>query len=200
MAGRPTKSQNQARDMQAKIIETALTLFTRQGYFNTSVHHIQKAGNVSIGTIYHYFNNKAEIAKALYEKVLQQMTEMIVDILKHHESTHDRCQAVIRQLLDMTEADPEKMNYMLHANHQEFLPSEKPVCSSIPFELILNMVQTGIQRGEIRALSPVVASATIFGGALRLIHLRLDGALQEPVTEYFEEIWDSSWRGVEVTA
>ena len=199
MAGRPMKNQSQARDMETQILETALTLFTNQGYFNTSVHHIQKTSNVSIGTIYHYFKNKAEIARALYEKVLKQMTEIIVDILNRHESTHDRCQALIRQLLDMTEADPKKMNYMLHANHQEFLPSEKPVCSSVPFELILNMVQTGIQRGEIRRLRPVVASATIFGGALRLIHLRLDGALQEPVTEYFEEIWDSSWRGVEVT-
>ncbi|MBX3704195.1 MAG: helix-turn-helix transcriptional regulator [Steroidobacteraceae bacterium] len=42
-----------------------MTLFVERGYFGTSVHDIVGASNVSIGSIYHHFGDKAGIARAL---------------------------------------------------------------------------------------------------------------------------------------
>jgi TetR/AcrR family transcriptional regulator, repressor of fatR-cypB operon len=85
---------------------------------------------------------------------------------------------------------------MLHANHKEFIPDQKPVCSSVPFELIAGMIHQGIQNGQIRAMDPVAASVCIFGPALRLIHLKLDGVLTKPLSAYLDEVWSAVWQGV----
>lgn len=180
------------------ILDTALDLFTTNGYFNTSVHHIQKTAGISIGSIYHHFANKEAIAKAIYDELIDQMSQAILNIMQQHDSTKDRCRAVISYLFELTENDPRKMNYMLHANHKEFIPDQKPVCSSVPFEMIASMVPMGMTNGEIKQMDSISASVCLFGPALRLIHLKLDGVVKSPLSGYFDEIWDAVWASLAI--
>ena len=185
-------------DRREMILATALRLFSEHGYFNTSVHHIQKKANVSIGSIYHHFGNKEAIAKALFHHIEESMTITITDIIAKHETVHDRCKAIITYLFTITEETRDIMQYMLYAKHSEFMPEEKPVCSSRPFGLMKQIIIDGINQGVIRNIDPNVAAVTIFGGALRLIILRLDGVLENPLPTYIDECWDCAWRGVAV--
>jgi len=51
--------------LKDKVLETALNLFSEKGYFNTSIHDICRSAGVSIGAIYHHFENKEALAKSL---------------------------------------------------------------------------------------------------------------------------------------
>lgn len=187
---------NATEDRRQLVLDTALSLFTSRGFFNTSVHDIQRAADVSIGSIYHRFKNKEGIAKALYDDLVDRMAQAMGEIMTASESAHDRCRAVIGYLFDLTETAPQTMQYILYAKHREFLPGEKPVCSSKPFELMKIMVAEGMERGEIRQIEPYVAATSIFGGAIRLVYLRLDGVLPQPLPEYLEATWVCAWRSV----
>lgn len=191
-----TATRTKPPDTRDAILDTALTLFTERGYFNTSVHHIQKAAGISIGSIYHHFKNKEAVATALYDRLTEEMSRMILTVMEAHHTVQDRCRAVVKALFALTGEHPEKMAYMLHANHAEFINARKPVCSSVPFEMISSMVRNGMDTGEIRPMDPVAATVSIFGGALRLIHLKLDNALPRPLPDYFDEVWEAAWRGV----
>lgn len=188
--------RKRSREPQALILETALILFTEKGYFNTSVHDIQKKANVSIGSIYHYFKNKEAIAKAIYDDLVERMEQIIIRIRSHHHTIHDRCRAIIEYLLEMADQTPGKMQYLLYSIHQEFMPQEKSVCSSKPFEMIREMIKEGIDNDEIRKIHPAVASACLLGGTIRLIRLHLDGVLDQPLLSYLDEIWTCSWNSV----
>jgi len=177
------------------ILATALGLFTERGYFNTSVHDIQRQAGVSIGSIYHHFKNKEAIAKALFDGMVEEMTRKMEEIGTAYTTAYDRCRAVVAYLFDLTEKYPEAMQYVLYAKHREFMPNEKPICSSRPFEMMKQMVVDGIERGEIRRMEPIVAATSLFGGALRLIYLRLDGVLTEPLPVYLDEVWECAWGG-----
>ena len=85
--------KKRSKDVESVIFETALKLFTEKGYFNTSVHDIQKEANVSIGSIYHYFKNKEAIARAIYSDLLIQMELAMVEIRK---TTSAKCQIIFR--------------------------------------------------------------------------------------------------------
>ena len=187
---------NDTEDKRDLVLSAALRLFSERGYFNTSVHDIQRQANVSIGSIYHYFGNKEAIAKALFGHIESKMNDVISQIMNVHTTAHDRCQAVMSYLFDITEESRDAMHYMLYAKHQEFMPEEKPVCSSRPFALMKQMVIEGIEDGDIRPVDPNVAAVTIFGGAIRLIFLRLDGVLDNPLPAYLEECWECAWRAV----
>lgn len=181
-----------------QILTVALRLFSESGYFNTSVHDIQKQAKVSIGSIYHHFGNKEAIAKALFTDIESRMNDAIADIMATHASAHDRCKTVVSYLFNLTEQQPDAMHFMLYAKHKEFMPEEKPVCSSRPFTLMKNIVTQGIEEGVIRNIDPNVVAVTIFGGAIRLIFLRLDDSLENPLQTYLEDCWNCAWRGVAV--
>lgn len=198
MATKTTKARTAERagDIPSLILQAALRLFTERGYFNTSIHDIRREADVSIGAIYHYFANKELIAKALYDHLVSQMAEEMLGIMASNASAHDRCRSVVQRLFAMTETDPEMMHFILDAKHREFLPSEKPVCSSKPFELMKTMVEEGMKGGEIRNMDGTVAAACLFGGALRMIHLRMDNVIAAPLMDHFDQVWSSSWRAV----
>lgn len=185
-------------ERQQRVLDAALKLFTDAGYFNTSVHDIQRAADVSIGSIYHHFGNKEGIAKALYDDRLDRTAEAVTRIMAANKGLYHRGRAFVDYLFDLAESSPAAMHYMLCARHREFMPHEKAVCSSRPFELIQQMVAEAMTQGEIRQMAPPIASALIFGGAIRLIHLRLDGALERPLPDCAPEVWQCAWRSVSI--
>lgn len=195
-----TAETQRARTASAseQVLGAALNLFTEQGYFNTSIPDIVKASSVSTGSIYHHFRDKEGIARSLYEALVERMESQFSEIEAAHATAHDRCRAVIAQLFELTEQEPAVMRFMLFSRHREFIPDQKPVCSSRPFVQMREMVAAGMKSGEVREMTPIVAASAVFGGALRLIQLRLDGILDAPLPEYLDDIWQCAWRSVAV--
>ena len=179
-----------------KVIATALQLFTAKGYFNTSMRDITRDSAVSTGSIYHYFKDKEGVAAALYQDLIARMCDELQQIAQAHDSAHDQCRAVVRLLFRITENEPEVMAFMLYVKHREFLPRERPVCSSEPFEMMRAMVQRGMDRGEIEQRDVLAASSCLFGGAIRVITSQLDGILERPLEAYLDDVWACSWRAV----
>ena len=186
----------QSGQIEGRIIAAALQLFTRRGYFNTSVPDMAQAAQVSVGSIYHYFKNKEDVARALSENLTDGLQEELDRITQKHDTVHDRCRATIAVLFELTESNRDVMEFMLYAKHREFLPVARPICSSKPFETMRGFVQDGMERGEIRCMGIMVASSCLFGGAIRLITARLDGVLAEPLPDMLDATWECAWRGV----
>ncbi len=179
-----------------KVLATALELFTRKGYFNTSMRDITRESGVSTGSIYHYFRDKEGVAAALYQSLIERMRGEFDAIMARHDSAHDQCRAVVALLFRIAEEEPAEMSFMLYVKHKEFLPEERPVCSSEPFEQMRTMVRRGMERGEIEQRDVLVASTCLFGGAIRLITSSLDGIVEQPLQHYLDDIWKCSWRAV----
>ena len=186
-------TQNTARE---KVLSTALSLFTSKGYFSTSMRDITRESSVSTGSVYHHFKDKEGVAAALYQSLIERMRSSLQEIIDHHESAHDQCRAVIELLFSITEEEPETMNFMLYTKHREFLPTEQPVCSSEPFEIMRSMVEFGMDNDEIERRDILVASTCLFGGAIRMITSKLDGILERPLDDYLDDVWTCSWRAV----
>ncbi|WP_041673568.1 TetR/AcrR family transcriptional regulator [Sulfuricella denitrificans] len=182
--------------IRERIIAAALQLFTQHGYFSTSVPDMARTAQVSVGSIYHHFKDKEDVARALYLGLTEGLQEELARIGQDHKTAHDRCRAVMVMLFKLTESNREAMDFMLYAKHRDFLPSERPVCSSKPFETMREFVQDGMTHGEIRQMDVMVATSCLFGGAIRLITARLDGVLAEPLPERLDAVWECAWRGV----
>ncbi len=183
--------------LDCRILTAALDLFVERGYHSVSVHDIQKNANVSIGSIYSHFGGKEGVAKKLYYHLLQEFEEMVTDVIKRDISNRERCNTIIEKLFEYTETRRNIIAYMLHAKHREFLNDEPPICSSTPFIAMRGIVQDGMEAGEIRQADPWVVAASVFGGAIRMIHLRLDGVIEAPLPTLYEQVVDCMWQGME---
>ncbi|MEF8792138.1 TetR/AcrR family transcriptional regulator [Thiohalorhabdus sp.] len=179
-----------------RILEAARHLFTERGYFNTSLQDIRRASGLSIGSIYHHFCGKEQIARDLFYDTLAFVEGDIQGVYAAYSGARERCYHVIRRLFETTEEAPEIMEYVLYFKHREVLPAEKPICSSRPFELIKGIIGEGMAAGEIRAMDEIIASAALLGMPVRMVQLRLEGVLERPLTEQLAETWESAWRSV----
>ncbi len=182
--------------VDCRILTAALDLFVDHGFHNVSVHDVQKQANVSIGSIYKHFGGKEGIARALYNHLLKEFEEMIESVIAEDLSSRECCNRIIAMLFEYTETRRNIIAYMLHAKHREFLPDEPPICNSSPFSAMRKVVQEGIDAGEIRQGDPWLMTASIFGGAIRMIHLRLDGVIGKPLPQYHDQIVDCIWNGM----
>lgn len=178
------------------ILAASLTLFSQKGYFQSSMQDVRQQAGVSIGTIYHYFKNKEEIAFALYQQLMEQMTEAVETRLISQQSFHDACREILAHLFKLGHKSPEAMQFLLYARHRDYLPSLPPVCSAKPFSLMIEAAQEAISRGEVRTMEPVVMVTTIFGPPLRLILLHIEGLLDHNLDHYFESSWACIWRAI----
>ena len=59
-------------EKRRQILEAAVTVFARSGYFNSRVSEIAREAGVADGTIYIYFKSKDDILSAIFEETLQQ--------------------------------------------------------------------------------------------------------------------------------
>jgi len=96
----------------------------------------------------------------------------------------------------MTEQYPQQMQFVLLAQHREYLPDEAPICSSSPFRMMKQVIIGGIEKGEVRQLEPWVAATAMFGGALRMMNLQLDGVLDQPLSVYQDAVVECAWLGI----
>ena len=191
-------AQRQVRGeaLKSKILEQALELFSERGYFNTSIHDIRRQAGVSIGAIYHHFQNKEELARELYLQLLNRIDNAIENVLNRHSKCLPQSRAIVEVMFELAEKEPRTMQFVLLAKHREYLPDEPPICSSAPFVKMKMVLEAGIRGGEVRSLDPWVAATAMFGGALRMMNLRLDGALDQPLPAYLDEVVDCGWRAV----
>lgn len=182
--------------VDCRILTAALDLFVRRGYHKVSVHDVQKQADVSIGSIYNHFGGKEGIARALYHHLLQEFDDVINDILAQYPGAIERCNEIVRQLFAFTETHRNIIAYIFHPRHNEFLPDEPPISASDPFTTIRRVVSEGMDQGDIRSHNAWVASTTIFGGPMRMIQLRLDGSIKQPLPELLDDTLDSIWHGM----
>jgi len=182
--------------LDCRILAAALSLFVGRGYHNVSVHDIQRKANVSIGSIYNHFGGKEGTARALYYHLLNEFEEMVADVIAEDLTNVERCNEIIRLLFEYTETRREIVEFMLHAKHREFLPDEKPVCSAAPFRTMRNIVEWGMDNGEIRRGDGWIITNSVFGSTIRMIQLRLDGLIDRSLPEFYEELVETVWRGL----
>jgi AcrR family transcriptional regulator len=170
--------------IDCRILTAALDLFVENGYHNVSIHEVQKRAQVSIGSIYNHFGGKEGVAQALYKHILKEVDELVDAVMAEYPTPRLQCEAIIHQLFEHTETHRNIIAFAFHAKHTEFISQEPLACNSAPFIKIRNIVRQGIECGEFIALDPWLVTASLFGGAIRMIQLRLDGVIERPLPEY----------------
>lgn len=180
----------------AQVVKTARTLFVTNGYHNVSIPQIVSESGVSIGAIYHHFGNKEGMAKAVHEQTLQQFQDWLNERLASCSSVREKLQAFCRLICEVSEQDPEMMEYMLLMKHGEFLSDVPPICSTEPFRLIQEIIAAGIASKELKADDSFLAAVAFTGVILRAVELRLMGVMKEKLEKVGDHLFEHAWASI----
>ncbi len=76
------------------------------------------------------------------------------------------------------------------------MPEVKPICSSSPFIMMQEYASDGMAAGKIKEMDTVVAVSLLFGGAIRMINLKLDGVTDTGLASFAEDLWSGAYQGI----
>jgi TetR/AcrR family fatty acid metabolism transcriptional regulator len=79
-----------SEDKHRKIIQAAIKVFARKGFYNARVSEIAREANVADGTIYLYFKNKDDILISLFEEEMIKIIKNMKDDLAKQKDPIDK--------------------------------------------------------------------------------------------------------------
>jgi AcrR family transcriptional regulator len=92
-------SQTRARDRQRRILDAALSVFSRHGYREASVDEIAEAAETSKGGIYFHFPGKQALFRALMDLSSQRLRERVEEAIARETNPIDRADAALLTVL-----------------------------------------------------------------------------------------------------
>jgi TetR/AcrR family transcriptional regulator, fatty acid metabolism regulator protein len=153
-------------DKPQQIIEAAVRVFARNGYYNSRVSDIAREAGIASGTIYLYFRTKEEILVTLFR---EKMAAFVAHLRREIAGERDAV-AKIRRLVELhftvLEESPalaEVVQVELRQGQKFFRGASAHEVSAY-FELIGSVLEEGVAAGHFRADVPVkVATKVLFG-------------------------------------
>ena len=180
-----------------RILEAALKLFVEQGYFNTNVPDISKLSRCSVGSIYHHFLNKEEIASQLYKDGITHFRKALSDGMKPNGTLQETIESVITCFMDFAEKNHLWSRYLWLARHTEFLVGEIARPTTVGFDSLgrqlTKMIKSAVRRKEIPDLNAEVIWSIIFGIPLSFVRDWLDGYTKQTPTQVAPVVATACW-------
>jgi len=155
-------------DKPQQIVDAAIRVFARNGYYNSRVSDIAREAGIASGTIYLYFRTKEEILVTLFR---EKMAAFVAHLRREIAGETDPV-AKIRRLvelhftvLEQSPALAEVVQVELRQGHKFFRGASAHEVSAY-FELIGSVLEEGVAAGRFHADLPVKIATKILFGAM----------------------------------
>src|SRR5262245_13899035 len=186
-------------DRPQQIIEAAVRIFARKGYYNYRVSDIAREAGLAAGTIYLYFKTKDDILVTLFR---EKMAHFVASLRKAIAAEPDAV-AKIRRLVqlhfEMLEGDPELAEVVqveLRQGQKFFRGASAHEISSY-FPLIGSVLEEGVAQAQLRPELPIkVATQGLFGAMDQMTTSWVLGKRAYRLADTAETVADIFLRGV----
>ena len=101
---------------RARLLKTAIGLFSRDGYNGVSVDKIVNAAGVNKRMVYHYFGNKENLYHAALLEVYQRLERLELEIFQKTQSPDETLKHILSSYFTFLADNPEFVNLLLWEN------------------------------------------------------------------------------------
>lgn len=212
MASTPVQSETQRNKLERKervILDAARAIFVDHGFDGARMQVIARRAGIGEGTIYSYYESKAELMLAVLQQFWDGLTFEAEGVMASTQATDffDRLQALAQYHLNtvIVNADFINLTFALRRNNSEVSVSRDHLRHYVA--VFDRLFLRGQDRGELRADAVLWQARDIFYGSLeysaRSIEMTMDGERstrdQQPVVEDMVALFRAHY-GAERTA
>lgn len=162
-----------------KIVKSAVGLFIQQGVAKTTTKQIARSASVAEGSIYRYFPSKDELAWQVFKDYHQYIAVQLQKSVSQDLNLKEKVTSLVNCFLTMADEDWLMFRYYLTSQHMHMGNVTKDMLT--PYQVLTNIVEEGIEAGEIKAKDVNVITAMMMGAvhqiAINKIYSRIDGEL-----------------------
>jgi TetR/AcrR family transcriptional regulator, repressor of fatR-cypB operon len=183
-----------------RILAAALKLFVEQGYFNTNVPDLSRESKCSVGSIYHTFRNKEEVARALYYEGIRAFRDAMLSCLRSARSPEEAVREIVRSFLLFSEINIQLSKYIWLCRHNEFMSGLIRHPTMVGFDELGRQLTAhlkgGIRDGILRDLDAHLIWSILFGTPLAYVRDWLEGYNTKKPSEVITPLADACWRAL----
>jgi len=174
------------------IIQTALELFSANGFHKTTIPDIAKKMQMSVGNIYNYFSSKDILAREIIKYTSEALGAEIQKINMLDISSEAKVKKIVEVYFGMAEERPEMIEYFLrvYLSHREVFSDdcEGMVCVSGFITEIMIFFDDGVASGELRNQDFFSAFGLFMGYLGGMVFLKGENILPKEIKEYTDDI------------
>ena len=152
-------------EKRLRIIEIATKEFARKGYHDASISSIASKANISVGSIYKYFDNKQDLFLTIIDYSIERMELLLRDLAKEDEDVILKVQKILREIIKSSREDSlliKLYNGMTAINDKALAKQFADEMERITSEIYKETIIEGQKNGEIRTdIDPEVAAFLI---------------------------------------
>jgi TetR/AcrR family transcriptional regulator, fatty acid metabolism regulator protein len=186
-------------DKPQQIIDAAIRVFARNGYYNSRVSDIAREAGIASGTIYLYFKTKDEILVTLFR---EKMAEWVASLRREVAAERDplaKVRKIVALHFRVLEENPELAEVLQVElrQGQKFFRGASAHEVSAYFGVINDVLEEGAASGQIRRDLPVkIATKMLFGAMDQLATSWVLGKRAYRLTEAAEPVATIFLQGV----
>lgn len=183
---RPIEKRQQIEDAVVRVV-------AEKGLHATTTQDLAEAAVVSPGLLYRYWENREQLARAVYQKHYLALTERLGLLVAEVADPVEKLRVMIRAFLEFAAAEPLILRFLLLSQHD--------LARSVPQELgvrpfLKRLMSEAIAQGRIRPMNPDLAVQMLMGMVLQPVIGVAYGHLAGPVTEHFDVMFEAILRAL----
>jgi TetR/AcrR family fatty acid metabolism transcriptional regulator len=153
-------------DKPQQIIEAAVRVFARKGYYNSRVSDIAREAGIAAGTIYLYFKTKDDILVTLFRDKMAEFVDAVRKAIANETDAASKVRRLVSLHFSLLEEDPdlaEVLQVELRQGQKFFRGASGQEIGAY-FALIGSVLEEGVGEGRFRSgVSVKVATKMLFG-------------------------------------
>jgi TetR/AcrR family transcriptional regulator, fatty acid metabolism regulator protein len=155
-------------DKPQQIIEAAVRVFARKGYYNSRVSDIAREAGIAAGTIYLYFKTKEDILVTLFRDKMADFVGVLRKAIAGEADAASKIRRLVSLHFRILEESPdlaEVVQVELRQGQKFFRGASSQEIGAY-FALIGSVLEEGVAEGRFRSGLPVKVATKILFGAM----------------------------------
>lgn len=182
------------------IMLQALKLFSKEGFYTTTIPDIAKSLGMSVGNLYNYFKSKDMLAKEIIRYISSYLGAELRQINDEKISAKAKIHRIVTIYFKTAQEQPEMIEYFLRvylANREVFKEGcEGMVCVSDFVTEIMIFFEEGAKSGELRDQDFFSAFGLFMGYLGGMVFLLGENVLPKPLDDYIDDISENIYRAL----
>jgi AcrR family transcriptional regulator len=165
MNASPRTQTQRSEQTQAALIAAARSLFAERGYAAVGTEQIVREAGVTRGALYHHFDGKRELMRAVYEELESELAQELADSVVPGRSVRETLRAGAERFLDHCLEPEIQQIALIDAPAVLGWDQWREVGARYGLGLIEGLLAAGMEAGELRR-QPIEPLAHALIGAL----------------------------------
>ena len=194
-----TASRARVSDRRRAILDAALQVFTERGYHQAGIDEIRERSGASIGSIYHHFGGKEQLAAALYVEGLRDYHERFLRVLRGGGDAEATVRAIVAHHLQWVADNPRLAAYLLSSREAEVSRAsdrELRAMNRAVIDATREWIGEEVAAGELRPLRTQLFYAVLIGPCQEFARQWVRRRDREALEEAVLELGETAWRAV----